>query len=165
MAAGTAVQVYGQIKGGNAAKQAGEEAGKLEDYNAFVEEQAAKDAETRGALDEQQFRQQIRGTIGKQRAGFASQGVDVGAGSALDVQADAAYLGELDALTIRNNAAREAHGYRVEAERAKRRGKYARLTGQQAQAASRINAVSTVLSSAGSIAGSGLQARYMYGGG
>src|SRR5262245_14171461 len=137
---GAGLQGYGQWKAGSAAKKAGEEAGALEDYNARVEEEAARDALVRGALGEQQQRQLTRGIIGTQRAGFASQGVDVGTGSALDVQADAAYLGELDALTIRNNAAREAHGYQVEAERARRRGQYARLTGQQAQSAARLAA-------------------------
>jgi len=69
----------------------------------------AKDAIERGALDEQRFRQSIRATIGAQRAGFAGANIDVGYGSAVDVQADAAFLGELDALTLRNNAGLVAH--------------------------------------------------------
>jgi hypothetical protein len=54
--------------------------------------------------------------IGTQRAEFAAQGVDVGSGSAVDVQKDTAYQGEIDALTLRTNAAREAWGYTVEAQ-------------------------------------------------
>ena len=136
-AAGTGIQVAGQIKAGNAAKKAG-------DFNAAVSELQAKDALARGRTDEQRFRQGVRALIGSQRAGFAAQGVDVGVGSALDVQADAAFLGELDALTIRNNAQREAWGYRIEAENY-------RMGGQQARTASRWNAVGTVLGTAGSL--------------
>jgi hypothetical protein len=76
--------------------------------------------------------------IGTQRAGFAGQNVDVGQGSPTDVQGDAAYLGELDALKIRNNAAREAWGYRVQAQNA-------RMGGQNAQTASQYGAAATLI--------------------
>ena len=53
-----------------------------------------------------------------------------------------AFLGELDALTIRSNAEREALGHRMEAMNFQ-------MGGQQAQRASRWNAVGTVLGTAG----------------
>lgn len=146
-AAGTATSAVGQVKAGNAAKATG-------DYNAAVAETQAKDAISRGRYDEQRFRQGVKVLIGSQRAGFAGQGVDVGVGSAVDVQADAAYLGELDALEIRNNAAREAWGYKVEAENYRRGG-------AQQQTASRFGAAGTVLGSGASL----LQQRYGFGGG
>lgn len=145
-AGGTALDVFGKIKAGNAANRIGE-------FNARVAETQAADALARGAEDEHNFRGQVRGLIGSQRAGFSGQNVDVGGGSALDVQADAAFLGELDALTIRNNAAREAWGYRQQAENA-------RLGGQQAQSASRWGAASTIVGGAASL----LQMRYGWGG-
>jgi hypothetical protein len=144
-AGGTALDVFGKIKAGNAANRIGE-------FNARVAETQAADALARGAEDEHTFRAQVRGVIGSQRAGFSGQNVDVGGGSALDVQADAAFLGELDALTIRNNAAREAWGYRQEAENA-------RLGGSQAQSASRWGAASSIVGGAASI----LQMKYGWG--
>lgn len=144
-AVGTAASVVGQVKSGNAAKRIG-------DYNAAVADAQAADALVRGQQDEEKFRQGVKTLIGSQRAGFAGQGVDVGVGSAVDVQADAAFLGELDALTIRTNAAREAWGYTVQAQDA-------RLGGQQAQSASRYGAASTVLSGTTSL----LATRYGWG--
>src|SRR5262245_53626432 len=120
ISAGT--QVYGAIKGAHAAKRQGEleqdtandQARLLED-NATLAEQQAQDAIARGAESEERFRQGVATIIGSQRAASAAANLDVNFGSALDIQHDAAYLGELDALTIRSNAAREAWGYRVDA--------------------------------------------------
>src|SRR5688572_21516346 len=120
MAGGTALQVYGQIKSGNAAKRAATEGRDLELYNAQVAEESAKDATARGQDEAAKQAAMTRGVIGSQRAGFAGQNVDVNQGSAVDVQADAAYLGELDRQTILNNAAREALGYKQDAERHRR---------------------------------------------
>lgn len=88
----------------------------VEDFNAAALEAQGKDAITQGAEQETIFRQQLQGTIATQRAEFAGQGVDVGSGSALDVQKDTAYQGELDALTIRTNAARAAWGFTTNAQ-------------------------------------------------
>ena len=54
--------------------------------------------------------------IGTQRSVQAANGIDVNSGSSALIQDDTAMLGELDALTIQNNAAREAYGYRVQAQ-------------------------------------------------
>lgn len=53
--------------------------------------------------------------VGTQRSVQAANGIDVNSGSAAQLQDDTAMLGELDALTIQNNAAREAYGYRIQA--------------------------------------------------
>lgn len=158
-AAGAGTQVVGQVKRGNAARKAGEiqadigrDARDLEYFNANVSEQLAQDAIARGRDDEQRFRQGVRTLIGSQRAGFAAQGVDVGVGSPVDVVADAAFLGELDALTVRSNAEREAYGHGIDADNARRRGdialkegRYAAAEGRSAQNASRWNAAGTIL--------------------
>lgn len=165
LAAGTATKAAGQIKAGNAAKDAGlkqqdaaNDEAALSDFNAHIADLQAKDAIARGQEDENRFRTGVRGMIGAQRAGFAAGNIDVGFGSAVDVQADAAYRGELDALTIRTNAAREAWGYQVSAADLRRRGEIQRkeganlaAAGEVAQSASRLDAVGTVLTGAGSI--------------
>lgn len=172
-AGGTAVNVIGQIKGGNAAKRAGEaqqraamKSADLADFNAQVAELQAEDAIVRGQEEQQRFRTRVRGAIGSQRVGFAASNIDVNYGSAADVQADAAYLGELDALTIMGNAAREAWGYKMGAEDLRRRGQLAREegvafteAGRVMQGVSRWNAAGTLVTSGGSL----LAARYGFG--
>lgn len=60
-----------------------------------------------------QIREQGRQVQGAQAVGFAAQGVDVNTGSAALVQEDTRYLSEIDALTVKNNAMRQAFGYQT----------------------------------------------------
>lgn len=120
--AGTATQAIGTYKAGQQQKKAGQAAAdvsesqaKVSDFNAHVADLQSQDALDRGGEQANLFRGKVRSAIGGQRAGFAGGNIDVGFGSAVDVQADAAFLGSLDEATIRTNAAREAWGYQVQA--------------------------------------------------
>jgi len=53
--------------------------------------------------------------IASQKAGFAAGGIDVGSGSVKAVARSTQMLGDLDAMTIVNNANRKAYGYQVDA--------------------------------------------------
>jgi hypothetical protein len=139
--AGTAVSAAGQLYGGikqkgaanaaaSAEEQAAESQAQLDEYNAGVAEVQAVDAQTRGELAVQQIQQQVKQVIGGQRAAFAAGSIDVSSGSAAEVQADAAYLGAIDAATSRNNAAREAWGYRVQKEDLLKQAEITRRTGK-----------------------------------
>jgi hypothetical protein len=167
---GVATSIWGQVKSGQAQQAAGtaqkeasdSQAG-LADYNAAVADIQAQDALDRGATEESRFRTQVRGMIGAQRAATAAGNIDVSFGSAVDVQADSAYLGELDALQIHNNAAREAWGFKVTGEDLRKRAEIARKTGVyqekaggQAQSAAYWGAGGTLLTGAGSL----LQQKY-----
>lgn len=118
-------------------------------FNQQMAEAQATDAVARGKEQEAVFRQGIRGMIGSQRAGFGASGLDVGTGSAVDVQADTAYWGEIDALTIRVNASREAWGYKVTAEDYRRQAASTRRLGAleaaNTRAVARANALSARL--------------------
>jgi hypothetical protein len=168
--AGLALQGFSAYKAGKAQKAAGtaqrqaaESQAGLADYNAQVADLQAQDAIDRGGEAESRYRTQIKGVIGAQRAGFAASNVDVSFGSAVDVQADAAFLGELDALQIRTNAGREAWGYKVQAEDyrkraeiARKEGVYLEKAGGQAATATYLQGASTILSGGASL----LQQRY-----
>lgn len=172
--ASTAISATSAIKGGNAAKRAGtaqkdvaEQEAQLAEFNASVADLQAKDAVERGVEDEGRFRQSVRGMIGQQRAAIGASGVDVNYGSSVDVQADAAYLGELDALTIRTNAGREAWGYKVQAADLRKRATIARKEGVYLEAAGKETQAASRWQAAGTIAGTGaslLEARYGFGG-
>lgn len=170
--AGLALGAYGQVKNsqaqsavGDANKAAADSQATLADYNASIADLQAQDALQRGAEQENRFRTQIRGAIGAQRSGAAGNNVDVGFGSSVDTQADTAFLGELDALTIHTNAGREAWGYAVQATDLRNRAKIARQTGIYAQAAGAANASAALIAGAGNLltgTGSLLQTRYGY---
>jgi hypothetical protein len=56
-------------------------------------------------------------------------GVELSGGSSLDVLVGTAGIGAQDALTIQNNAAREAWGYRTQAGYARQQAKFAMSQG------------------------------------
>lgn len=82
--------------------------------NAAIAEMYAKDAEARGRVEELNVRNATKRLKGRQRAVMAANGVLLDGGTPADILADTAALGEVDALTVRNNAAREALGYRTQ---------------------------------------------------
>lgn len=79
----------------------------------MLADQQARDAIQRGQVAEQKQRDLTAQRIGTQQAALAAQGTDL-AGSPTDILGDTARAGEQDALTIKNNAAREAWGYQVQ---------------------------------------------------
>jgi len=168
-----AFSAYQQVRQGKAIKAAGraeneaaQEQATLTDYNAQIADAQASDAITRGQEEENRYRQGVRTLVGSQRAGFAGQGIDVGVGSAADVQADSAFLGELDALTIRTNAAREAWGFRTQATDLRNRANVIRRTGQFAQAGANAQGNAAYFGAAGTAIGGAanlLETRYGFG--
>ena len=133
-----ALSIGGSILNVIGQKRAADAGSELAEFNAAIAEQQASEAVQRGKEEADRFRTSVRGLIGSQRAGFAGQNVDIGVGSPVDVVVDAAFLGELDVLTIQTNAAREAWGFRVQAENFRRGG-------TNLQSATRFNIASTLL--------------------
>lgn len=151
MGVGTGFSAASSWRAGNAQKNIADYNASIADMNAGVNDTRAQDAIDRGGIAETIKRRTTRALIGSQRAGLAAQGIDVNSGSAVDVQADSAYYGELDALTIRTDAAREAWGYKVEAANDRATAQDERYQGKLAQQAGRNAAIGTILSTGGSM--------------
>lgn len=113
----------------------------------------AQDAASRGEISAGRNDMQTQRLIGAQRAALASQGVDVNSGSALEVQKDSAAMGALDSLTIRNNAWREAWGYKVQSLNDSYSGEFSKMAGDS-------EADNTLLTGGMKAMSSGLQAGY-----
>lgn len=82
--------------------------------NAALSAVQSQDALNRGESAANESDLKTKQTIGDQRAAMGASGVDVNSGSSADVQASTSAIGQLDALTIRNNAMRESFGYKVQ---------------------------------------------------
>jgi hypothetical protein len=107
MVAGTGLSMYGSIMQGNAN-------GNIADYNATVANQNADIAIAQGEEMARRSRLQTTKLIGAQSAAYGAAGV-TSDGSAMDVMRASAQQGELNALTLKNNAAIKANAYRNEA--------------------------------------------------
>lgn len=116
----TGLGVVGMVGQQQAQAQAASAAQAQARYQAQVAQQNQElmrrqeaDALQRGQVAEENRRRLTAQQIGQQRAGLAAQGTDF-SGSETDILGDTAAAGELDAQTVRANAAREAYGYQIQ---------------------------------------------------
>lgn len=100
------------------------------EFNSRIRERQAEDALKRGHRAATEVRKKTKRVIGAQRAALAAQGIELDDGSALAIQEDTAAVGEVDALTVQNNAWREAWGFKVEAADLKSRAAFTRIGGE-----------------------------------
>ena len=100
-----------------------------QEFNAQVGELQAEDAIRRGDKAAERHSKKVRQLIGSQRAALAAQGIEVNEGTALELQLQEADFGAEDVETIRNNAWREAFGFKSEALGARQQADLLRLGG------------------------------------
>lgn len=113
-----------------ATNQASKDQQKIANSNAALTDAAAGDAINRGNEEMLAVRRRTRGLVGKQRAAFAAQGIDVSSGTAMDLQDETQQAGTMDEATVRKNAFREAWGLTKQASNERIGGAYARRAGQ-----------------------------------
>lgn len=113
--AGAAIGAVGQVEQGEAASNAAKYNASVAAANATVAKQSAAYAGAAGASQAEQASLKTRADVGAIEANQAAGGIDVNSGSALDVRSSASELGELNALSVRSNAARTSYGYQVQA--------------------------------------------------
>ena len=137
MVAGMLVSAAGSASQGQAQKKAAE-------ANAKVQTIMANDAIERGKANEASQRRKTAALKGKQAAMFGASGGEINTGSSLEILADTAQFGELDALRIRSNAEREAFGFLSAAAISRSEGKNAQTSGNLKAAGSIIGAAGVV---------------------
>lgn len=120
--------------------------------NARVAEQSAQGVLAQGERDAVALSMRYGQVKGAQRAALAANGVDLGYGSAAEIQASTDLLKETDLNTVSANAVRSAWGYRTQAVNAQNE---ALLRSTAADSISPgAAAATTLLGSAGSVASS-----------
>lgn len=137
--AAAGVSAYGQYQQGEFQKSVAKE-------NAKIAEDEAALAQQRGAIAAGVQRMKASQEIGQARAAAGENGIELTSGTTLDAIADARMLSELDAQTIKNNAAREAWGYKVGAVNAIAQGQAGQLAGRYGAGATLIGAAAQAAS-------------------
>lgn len=147
-----ALAVVGGIRSGNTQSANLNAQATTATANAAFSNRAADDAVRRGTYDADIQRLRTGQEIGTQRAAQAANGGMVNQDTNALLQDDTAQLGELDALTIQNNAAREAYGYKVQALNSTTQAAQLKA---QASTTKRNSLLGGIISGAGSLFGSG----------
>jgi len=157
-AAGAGAGAYSTYQQAKSAKAQANYQSSVASNNKVIAERAADDSIKRGAVEEDRKRQDIELLKGKQIAGFAGSGTDLSSESVYDVIGETAALGELDALTIRSNYARESYEKRV---MAMNYGAQALLSNYQAQSINPATSAGlSLVTSAGQFSQSALSAGF-----
>lgn len=142
----------GSIAQGNASANAAEYQAKVAENNAQIARQNQEWSERSAITNEAAQGMKTRAQLGAIKAAQAASGVDVNTGSAVDVRSSAAELGQLDAINIRANAAREAYGYGTQAQGFTDQAALDRSTAGNARTAGYIGAGTSLLGGAASAA-------------
>jgi hypothetical protein len=150
-AAGAAVSAVGAHQQGVAAQQQAAYQAAVARNNQVLAEQAANDATAKGRVLEQQKRQQVAQQEGMVRAVAGASGFDENSGSPLRIQESVAQVGEEDAQIIRNNAAREAYGYRTQGMNYAAQAGLDEAEGRNAATAGNLGAFSSIIGGASTV--------------
>lgn len=150
MVGGTAVSTYGAIQQGQSQSAAA-------NYNAQVQMKNAQQAKINSQLAAEAGNAQVesqgfknRARIGTLKAEQGASGVTVGQDSFADVVESQRQLGQLDALTIRSNATKEAYGYLTQGESYKEKAALDKAEGANASTAGYVGGAGTLLNGLGS---------------
>jgi hypothetical protein len=145
-----------QAKGAQATAQANAQTAQYQAAvarnNQVIMEQNADAASTAGDVQVQNAGIKAKNALGSTRAAAAASGLDVNVGTPYAEQLTTDQIHLLDAATIRNNAARQAYGYRQKAADYGAEVGLRTLTAQNAKAAGDINETTSLLSGVGSFA-------------
>lgn len=118
---------YGQAQALEAQGEYQNEMMKINSRNADRQGARAIDLGEKAA---QEYKKKVNQVVGSQRAGYASQGVQVDSGTAQAIQLETMDIGVQDVEQIRTNAFLEAMGYKSESQDLIRKGRMARMGAQ-----------------------------------
>lgn len=150
--AGASIGALGAIQQGKAAKASATYNAEVATNNAAIAKQNASFAAQEGTANTEAAAMQNRAKVGAITANQGASGVDVNSGSSIDVRSSAAELGELNALTVRSNAARQVYGYQTEGTNYQAQAGLDTAQAANAMPAAAIGATSTLLGGVGSSA-------------
>jgi len=112
---GTGVSAYSAVQQGKQQAASANYNAAVAANNAQIATQNATVAGQVGAEQTAIEQQRTRAAIGGIKAAQGASGIDINSGSAVDVRSSAEELGQLNAITVRSNAARTAYGYQSQA--------------------------------------------------
>lgn len=110
-----AVQAFSSAKQAQEARDAADLQNDLNNINAKYLDQDAFNAETFGYTESASYQKVIDQTVSSQRAGYASQNVDVNYGTAAEIQDETKITGMLNILDIQTQARNRAAGIKQQA--------------------------------------------------
>ena len=155
--AGTGISAAGNLMKGNAqAGMYGYQAG-IAQLNQKIALQNRDYAYATGESEAAKYGMAARQRMGSIVAHQGASGLDIGGGSATQVREGQQFVTGIDLATIRNNAARRAYGFEVEATQDAAQSQLYTKAASDAKTAGSIGAVASLVSGAASVSDKWLQ--------
>ncbi len=142
-----ALSAVATVSQGYAAKQKGKFDFGVAKFNARQLENEAVQTRNVGVEEENRQRRKSAELLSRQRAQLAAQNVELGSGSAEQIQQNTIDLGEIDALRIRSNFERQAESLEDQAGITLAQGRAAKSAGNRAFTTSIVGAGASFLGS------------------
>lgn len=146
--AATAITAGGQIYAASAASQQHKYEAAVATENRKHELAARDDARRRGEMEQMRHWRRVSQLQGQQRAEMGALGLDLGFGSALDIQDETLAMGFEDSQIINENVAQEVKGYEIRAANYANQAKASKYAAKTAKTAGYIGAAGTILGGA-----------------
>jgi len=161
MVAGGAFKAFSSILSGDRQAEAYKYQSSMALYNAQIAKQNQKYAFDVG--EQQAEKQGLAGQAqaGQIKAAQGASGVDVNTGSARDVQASQHLVSQMDLNTIREKAAKTAYDFSVTAANYENQSKGFNKAAENARTEGRLNAIGSIIGSAGSVSSKWMQGRQL----
>lgn len=151
MGVGAVMSVLSAYQGSKAMKSQLAFQADMARINAEIAEQSAQQTLLTGQRQHGASRLRYGQLKGAQRAALAANGVDLGEGSAAEVQASSELLAEIDANQITANAVQAAWGYRTQGTNYENKARMDEATAAGINPG--LNAASSLVTNAGQVAG------------
>lgn len=148
--AGGVMQAAGQAQQASAASKAAAYNAQVSQRNSEVAIQNARLASEAGTAEVASQELKNRALSGEMAANQGASGVDVGSGSFKAVNESERQLGQLDAMTIRSNATKEAYGYETQAQNFQAQSSLDTAESKNASTAGKYAVAGTLLGTLGS---------------
>lgn len=150
--AGGILGAFGSEKKADAEAQADMYKAQVARNNAIIAERKAGQTREAGGIEAENNDLKTKSKIAEATVVQAANGLDVNTGTNVDVRNSMADLGRLDTLTIISNAAKKAQDFEVQAMNFNAEGQLDTMAAENAKEAGDINAASSLISGAGSVA-------------
>lgn len=146
------MSIMGQQQQAKAQRDAANYNAKIAENNALIAERNVRKQQIEGARQEEEQRLKTLSLMGQQRAGYGASGFDVNMGSAVDVQANTAFFGQEDVLSIRAGSKAQEDRLHQQATDFSNKAIMDRASGRNAQRAANLASVGTAIGTLTSMA-------------
>lgn len=151
--AGGGVAAFGQLAGGDAKAAEFKYKAGVARLNAQIAKQNSEYALESGEKNAARKGLETMFVLGRQTVAQAANGFDVNSGTNVEVRESTQRLGYMDQGVIREEAGRKAYGYRIKGVQEESEAQANEYAAENAKSAAKIQALSTILGTAGSVAG------------